>query len=98
MLLLLVGLCSSGRNTIATYLTRNCNFTRLEVADLQQEGLSFPSAEALLDHATLNWRSLYVTVSRLSKEELDAFRKRPWCLIVYIEAPMMFRYRLRVER
>lgn len=60
--------------------------------------LVFDTASHFLDHATLHWRSHFVTTVRLTKSELEAFRKRPWVLLVSVEAPLTWRYARSVAK
>jgi dephospho-CoA kinase len=93
MLVVLLGLSCCGKNTIASHLERTSGFQRVEL-DGRANCLTFPNAAAFLDHATLHWKQLFVTTCALSKEDLAAFRKRPWVLLLHIDAPCLWRYAL----
>jgi dCMP deaminase len=54
----------------------------------------FPDAPTLLAYATRNWTSRLVTTDLVDSDELESFLKRPWVLLVAVEA----RASLRFER
>ncbi|KAG8827933.1 Deoxycytidine monophosphate (dCMP) deaminase [Serendipita sp. 401] len=56
--------------------------------------LKFSSPGEMLDYATRNWRSDFVTEDLPTKELLEPFLKRPFFLLVEVDAPLM----LRLER
>ena len=53
---------------------------------------SFVSPEELLDHVTRNWRKDFVTVDLTSSSLVDLFAKRPFFLLVNVDAPLLQRY------
>lgn len=61
-------------------------------AAAEASSLTFDTPTAFLDYATLHWRQHFVTTIRLSKKHLEAFRKRPWVLLVNVEAPLTWRF------
>lgn len=56
--------------------------------------LKFSSPSEMLEYATRNWRSNFVTEDIQDKDALDPFLKRPFFLLVEVDAPIM----LRLER
>lgn len=58
----------------------------------QAAHIQFQTPSDFLDYATLHWRSHFVTTVRLSRHDLEAFRKRPWVLLVNVEAPLTWRF------
>lgn len=61
-------------------------------AAAEASSLTFDTPTAFLDYATLHWRQHFVTAVRLSRKHLEAFRKRPWVLLVNVEAPLTWRF------
>lgn len=53
----------------------------------------FASPEKLLDHVTRNWRKNFVTVDLTSSALVGLFAKRPFFLLVNVDAPLLQRYR-----
>lgn len=47
----------------------------------------------MLDYATRSWRSNFVTTSLRTKEQLEVFAKRPFFLLLSVDAPLMTRWR-----
>ncbi|KAM0754942.1 hypothetical protein T439DRAFT_284668 [Meredithblackwellia eburnea MCA 4105] len=101
MLIFLVGLSQSGKNTLAHHLESQHGFLRVHVGQdassrASSTSLAFDSSNDFLDHVTQSWRVNYVTTDVLSKGKLVEFAKRPFVAIVSIEAPLMVRYRRKV--
>ncbi|KIO31744.1 hypothetical protein M407DRAFT_14058 [Tulasnella calospora MUT 4182] len=88
MFISIIGTSCSGKKTILKYLLSK-GFTQ---ASLGGQTLSFPSAADLLDFATRNWRSNYVTLSLQDRTTLEPFSKRPFFLLVSVDAPVMVRW------
>ncbi|KAN0100336.1 Cytidine deaminase-like protein [Tylopilus felleus] len=53
----------------------------------------FASPEKLLDHVTRNWRKNFVTVNLTCTPLVSLFAKRPFFLLVNVDAPLLQRYR-----
>lgn len=108
MLVVLIGPQSSGRSSIADYLVASEGFTHVTIGDSRppakcvnsraKDPLAFSSAGRFLDFATLNWRNHYVTTHALTRDEAQSFRKRPWVLLVSVEAPLLWRFERHVQR
>ncbi|KAG5983526.1 hypothetical protein E4U55_007932 [Claviceps digitariae] len=58
----------------------------------------FDSPEALLDYVTLRWRSRFVTVDISTEAVLDVFMRRPFFLLLSIDAPLTVRWRRFQQR
>ncbi|KAG5917730.1 hypothetical protein E4U53_004170 [Claviceps sorghi] len=54
---------------------------------------TFGSPEALLDYVTLRWRSRFVTTDMPTEAVLDVFVRRPFFLLLSIDAPLTVRWR-----
>ncbi|CAK7228434.1 Deoxycytidine monophosphate (dCMP) deaminase [Sporothrix bragantina] len=108
---MLIGICGSicaGKSTVAQYLVDRHGFTRLSirpdavatadsVAEANPSTAIFASAEAMLDFVTLRWRDRYVTTDIASEAVLDVFSRRPFFLLISVDAPVAVRWR-RAQR
>lgn len=54
--------------------------------------VTFTSPEQLLGHVTRNWRKNFVTVDLTSSALVDLFAKRPFFILVNVDAPLLQRY------
>ncbi|EJC98640.1 uncharacterized protein FOMMEDRAFT_170881 [Fomitiporia mediterranea MF3/22] len=54
--------------------------------------LGFTDSARLLDHVTRNWRDNFVTEDITTRAVLEPFLKRPFVLLVSVDAPTMTRY------
>lgn len=52
----------------------------------------FSGADTLLKFATHHWREHFVTEDLVTREVIDAFSKRPFFLLINIEAPISTRF------
>ena len=52
----------------------------------------FPGADALLEFATHHWREHLVTEDLITQDVIDAFSKRPFFLLINVEAPISTRF------
>lgn len=57
------------------------------------EGLTFDTPEALLDFVTQRWRSRYVTTDIHTEAVLDILSRRPFFLLISVDAPLTVRWR-----
>ena len=94
MLVILLGPRSSAKSTIADILVSSSDYKRVRINPTDQKGdyLSFNSSSDFLDHATLHWRSHFVCTDLVTRKDIDSFRKRPFALLVSVEAPLGWRY------
>ena len=59
----------------------------------------FQDCQSFLDHVTFNWRDNIVTLDLRSRQDLEiGFDKRPFFLLIGVDAPIMIRYRRMVAR
>ncbi|KAJ2781039.1 Deoxycytidine monophosphate (dCMP) deaminase [Coemansia interrupta] len=97
---------SSGKEEVANYLVRYRGFTRIHLAGLSKTKadtannssaevteLTFKSAKKILEYITPRWRTNYVTTDVASPIDLYLLWKRPFVLVVGIDAPTGIRYR-----
>ncbi|KAF7347695.1 hypothetical protein MVEN_01526600 [Mycena venus] len=52
----------------------------------------FSSPSSLLDYVTRNWRQDFVTVDLYTRDVIEAFVKRPFFLLLSVDAPLLDRY------
>lgn len=90
-------LSASGRISflaMATPISANFSFEQnVQNNGQREQPLWFSSAEQLLEHATQNWRSNFVTRDLNTVELLQGFLKRPFFMLVGVDAPLMTRFR-----
>ena len=101
MFVALVGPPASGKDEIARFLCEVQGFrrARISLSSAAREGdVCMPDAGTLLDHVTSHWQTRFVTTDLRDQDEVDAFRKRPFVLVVAVEAPLTVRYRRAIER
>ncbi|UZJ52314.1 hypothetical protein CBS101457_001634 [Exobasidium rhododendri] len=68
-------------------------------SDTVQETFEFESTQSLLEHSTAHWRDNIVTLDLRSKAELEiGFDKRPFFLLVGVDAPVTARWKREVRR
>lgn len=99
MFVALVGAPASGKDEIARFLCEAQGFQRARISvTAHANDVCLPDAGTLLDHVTAHWQTRFVTTDLRDQHEVDAFRKRPFVLVVAVEAPLMVRYRRAIER
>ncbi|KAL2071843.1 hypothetical protein VTL71DRAFT_13078 [Oculimacula yallundae] len=59
---------------------------------------TFNTADSLLDFVTKNWQSLYVTTDIHTESILDALSRRPFFILVSVDAPILVRFKRFQER
>lgn len=52
----------------------------------------FATADALLGFVMKRWQSLWVTIDIRDDEVLEKFSRRPWFILVGVDAPMFVRW------
>ncbi|CAK7272621.1 Deoxycytidine monophosphate (dCMP) deaminase [Sporothrix epigloea] len=98
----------AGKSTIAQYLTERHGFLRLRIRPDAETGAetvamvstvanpsttTFASADAMLDFVTLHWRDRHVTTDIVSEAVLDILSRRPFFLLISVDAPVTVRWR-----
>jgi dCMP deaminase len=63
-----------------------------------RESHTFSTPEELLDFVTRSWRSRFVTTDIPTEAVLDVFMRRPFFLLVSVDAPLTVRWRRYQER
>lgn len=66
----------------------------------QQDGLIkvFTSVEDIVDYATRNWRDALVITDILEKSDYESLAKRPFLLLIGVDAPLMTRWHRYQDR
>lgn len=60
--------------------------------------MSFPTASDLLDFVTKSWRERWVTTDICSEAVLDTFSRRPFFLLISVDAPLTVRWHRYQDR
>jgi dCMP deaminase len=105
MLVGLSGPSAAGKSTIASYLVDKHEFELLLLGDEgrgnandaspSKDGLWFKTAEALSDFmlSDNNWQRDFVIDSLETFAALDVLRRRPFFVLLYVDAPVSYRAR-----
>lgn len=63
------------------------------------QAYDFPSAHSLLEHSTAHWRDNIVTMDLKTRAEIEiGFDKRPFFLLIGVDAPVTVRWKREVKR
>lgn len=60
--------------------------------------LSFSTSDELLEHVTHRWRDRWVTTDVMSKDVLDNYSRRPFFLLISVDAPLLVRWQRFQQR
>ncbi|KAL1878284.1 Deoxycytidine monophosphate (dCMP) deaminase [Diaporthe australafricana] len=60
--------------------------------------LVFSTSDELLEYVTQRWRERWVTTDVMSKEALDAYSRRPFFLLISVDAPLLVRWKRYQKR
>ena len=63
-----------------------------EHEEVERHPLTFHTADTLLDFVTTRWREHWVTTDVWDEDVLDVFLRRPFFLLVSVDAPVTLRY------
>ena len=90
---------SSGRRTVAKYLVDELGFTQVYLAEdgrtpdqAEKKLQSFASAEDLLNFVTKKWQQHWVLLDVANERLLDALSRRPFFILVSVDAPLSLRW------
>ena len=92
MFVAIVGLACAGKSAVAEYLESRHGFQRVGLGD-SGAGRSFATPDEMLHFVTCHWRSNFVTLDIDTNVLVDVFEKRPFFLLLGVEAPLMQRWR-----
>ena len=59
---------------------------------------TFSTIEELLEYVTERWQQRFVTTDILNEEMLDTLLKRPFFILVSVDAPVVVRWKRYIER
>lgn len=57
----------------------------------------FDSESQMLDYVTLHWSKNFVTTDLNNTDVLDKFIKRPWFMLIAVDAPMLQRFKRSIR-
>ncbi|KUI72540.1 hypothetical protein VM1G_08460 [Cytospora mali] len=60
--------------------------------------LTFSSSDELLGYVTQRWRERWVTTGYMSKDTLEAYNRRPFFLLISVDAPLLVRWKRYQQR
>lgn len=79
----------------AEELLQLCNST----SDQGEQPHEFSSIQTLLEHSTARWRDNIVTLDLQTRAQIEiGFDKRPFFLLIGVDAPVTLRWRREVKR
>ncbi|KAI9246950.1 cytidine deaminase-like protein [Phascolomyces articulosus] len=100
----IVGTRCSGKHSVVEYLIEKCGFQLLNLRNshhldrpIRHTGMEFSTLEEMHNYVTERWRENFVTCD-IDAEGLSLLRKRPFFLLVSVEAPLSLRYQRFIER
>ncbi|KAI9003896.1 cytidine deaminase-like protein [Hyaloraphidium curvatum] len=98
MLVGLAGPAAAGKTTVAEHLSQRHGYQILRIVDAGEpsaDSSTFPDADALLDFVMSdnNWRRDFVVDELRTLAALDVLRRRPFFVLVYVDAPAGHRVR-----
>lgn len=95
MFILVVGSTASGKEEVTQYLVQHHGSTRLymDPASSPNNPAAFGSAKQLMDYITPRWRQNYVSTDITNPIDIYLLRKRPFVLVVGVDAPTGLRYK-----
>ncbi|KAJ1952669.1 Deoxycytidine monophosphate (dCMP) deaminase [Linderina pennispora] len=103
----IIGSKASGKEEVAQYLVGQHQFTRLYLrpgapalttTSTDESQTEFQSAKDMLSFTTPRWRTRFVTTDVTDPVDLYLLLKRPFFMVVGIDAPLGLRYRRYTER
>lgn len=91
MLIGIVGLACAGKTAIAEYLQARHGFERISISG-EDGRLDFATPDDMLHFVTAHWRSRFVTLDIDTCALVEMFEKRPFFMLLGVEAPLMQRW------
>ncbi|KAK6360528.1 Deoxycytidine monophosphate (dCMP) deaminase [Orbilia blumenaviensis] len=64
----------------------------------ENENLTFSTTEELLEYVTARWQQKFVTTDVLNEEMLEVLLKRPFFILVSVDAPVVVRWKRYIEK
>lgn len=89
---------------MAQYLVDHHGFKNVSVSSSAPEGqcgggddddaaITFATSDKLLEYVTQRWRERWVTTDVMSKQVLDTYSRRPFFLLISVDAPLLVRWK-----
>ncbi|PBL00575.1 hypothetical protein ARMGADRAFT_916800 [Armillaria gallica] len=92
MFIAIIGTASAGKSTVEDYLVAKEGFTPIRLSKGTNADVCIHSApSAMLDYVTRNWRTRFVTVDLCTREHVQRFIKRPFFMLLSVDAPILDR-------
>lgn len=66
--------------------------------DAARSALTFATSDELLEHVTQRWRDRWVATGVMSKDVLDTYSRRPFFLLISVDAPLLVRWKRYQQR
>ncbi len=97
------GICA-GKHSIANYMVKEHGFRLLTLltttvpktkatSDLEAEDSTFVNIQSLIDFVTRRWQERWVTTDIEDEVSLDSLLRRPFFILVGVDAPVSVRWR-----
>lgn len=64
----------------------------------RSSSLTFSTSDELLEYVTQRWRERWVTTGVMSKDVLDTYSRRPFFLLISVDAPLLVRWKRYQQR
>lgn len=98
-----VGICGgicSGKRTVAQYLVEHHGFTRiyLDPTATTTTPETFLSVDALVEFVTTRWQQRWVTTDIHNEAVLDILVRRPFFILISVDAPVSMRWKRFQQR
>ncbi|WFD27406.1 dCMP deaminase [Malassezia nana] len=91
MFVAVVGLACAGKSAVVEYLESRHGFQRVCLGDTGA-GMSFKTPAEMLHYVTCHWQQHFVTRDIDTSALVDVFEKRPFFLLLGVEAPLLQRW------
>jgi dCMP deaminase len=91
---------SLARTAATPAIEKSASNVSVSSADTTSNGIhqTFPDVDSLLDFVTLRWRERWVTTDIWSDMDVDALMRRPFFLLVSVDAPVSVRWQRFKDR
>lgn len=66
--------------------------------DASRSSLTFSTSDELLEYVTQRWRDRWVTTDVMNKDVLDVYSRRPFFLLISVDAPLLVRWKRYQQR
>lgn len=83
---------TSQMKALSDYPSPNPLTSHVQGTEDHLEPLIFRSPIAMLDYVTLNWKDNFVTTDLCTRALVEIFIKRPFFMLISVDAPLLVRY------